>query len=576
MCRGLANSGNDEGAMKPFLVAFSLFFGSCNLLGWSGGLPLLATVIACEVYRRRNGGKKTSTLSPLTLIQLAHGSYLSLKDPLPMAGWSRLNRHFSNLGNHHEREGDIAASANTSQGPCIDVFHNNHKKILVLSVRGTDPSLLGDLQQDMKLFCDRVQAFVEGRDRHELPKYAIDLLKIMTASQARYPDCQLYLTGHSLGAACCEAAWLADLKLKTETGQHGTDDGTEYCLWKCVTWESPGFAVPAELQQVLNRNRDTLDTHVVHYLGAPNVINCLHPHISSNRRYRIFLEHDNRLTCWHVMGCLWRDAVVLMNWMSVIRGAASLGAKVSLQTAQAAEEAAAIAADVPFSWKLCTKPRQLWKYAGNKFHKIWVTPSCPDAGANFRAVADVLSKYDAKLGNAQVKIAGWFANIMPIGDKLTWTIVRGNVLMQGEKAVDYLLRQHSLLNHIDSFDIRSGYPLRWVQVQNWPTLTEMITRTVREGLRSSFIPNTPSEHFNPAVEIENSIQRLSGYQERRLFTADHQVLKDTYDYLGDGFFDEIIGVGFGFRKPLNELEEKCRQEYIRCNRQLPSPVYIVG
>lgn len=84
--------------------------------------------------------------------------------------------------------------------------------------------------------------------------------------------------------------------------------------------------------------------------------------------------------------------------------------------------------------------------------------------------------------------------------------------------------------------------------------------------------------MNPAFVIENSIKRLNGYREVRRFTADHQVLKDTYNYLGDGFFDQLIIMGGGIvaKMPMNVLEELCRHEYRRCGWTLPAPSYIVG
>jgi hypothetical protein len=54
------------------------------------------------------------------------------------------------------------------------------------------------------------------------------------------------------------------------------------------------------------------------------------------------------------------------------------------------------------------------------------------------------------------------------------------------------------------------------------------------------------------------------------------VLRDTYNYLGDGFFDEILGRDFFLTTSLHELEHCCREEYRKCKQRLPVPVYIIG
>lgn len=122
-----------------------------------------------------------------------------------------------------------------------------------------------------------------------------------------------------------------------------------------------------------------------------------------------------------------------MNWISVARCQMNLGVKLAGQAAAAATHSP------PFSLK---NPRQCLTYLNGRWIKFFATPKCPDAGANFRITVNVLSSYDKKLENVQVMLSGWFKNIIPIGDKLTWSIVRDNVLMQGEKAVEYLRRQH--------------------------------------------------------------------------------------------------------------------------------------
>lgn len=84
--------------------------------------------------------------------------------------------------------------------PCIDVFTTTSgiRSSLVLAVRRTDPSFVGDLKQNLTLFRERVKAFVEGPSRHYLPQYATTLLTVMTEWEKRHSECQLYLTGHSL------------------------------------------------------------------------------------------------------------------------------------------------------------------------------------------------------------------------------------------------------------------------------------------------------------------------------------------------------------------------------------------
>mmetsp|Transcript_10552 Transcript_10552/g.23373 ORF Transcript_10552/g.23373 Transcript_10552/m.23373 type:complete len:600 (-) Transcript_10552:43-1842(-) len=530
--------------------------------------------------RRRKRDQKKAPLPPLTLIQLANGPYMSFAEPLPLLGWTRLKRYVPNENNNNNKEtNQKQQSPCSSSGPCIDVFYHKRDQQLVLSVRGTDPTFVGDLSQDLDLFHDRVKAFVEGDDRHQLPSYAMDLLRAMKDWERAFPNCQLYLTGHSLGAACCEAAWTADLSLKAQAAaasslsnddNHTVDD---FQVWRCVTWESPGFAVNTVFQQTLNQYRDILDSHVVHYLGAPNVINCLHSHISTNRRYRIFLGHDNKLTSWHLVECLWRNAVVLMNWICLARIGINVAGGFLFQAAEVADVAAAAAAQSAPAFSM--EPHALWKYIAHEWHRIFSTSSCPGSGANLRAAANVLTTYDQKLGQSQILLSGWFKNIMPIGDKLTWSVVRGNALLQGDRAVEYLLRQHSLRNHIDSFDIRSGYPLKWSQMDSWPTLSEIVVGTLWESARSCVVPILPDEILNPEREIETKVGRLRGYSERRQCTADFQVLKEHYNYLGNGFFDTLLT--FRCRTPpLSLLEEQCRDEYRRCRRQLPTPVFMVG
>jgi hypothetical protein len=173
----------------------------------------------------------------------------------------------------------------------------------------------------------------------------------------------------------------------------------------------------------------------MHFLGAPNVINCLYPHISKNRRFRIFLEHDNDLTVGHVLRCAWQDATVLLNWTAV----ASAGS-------QMLASASALAAIE-------------YKIAGNTF--INVASKCEVFAAKTETY---------------LKIAlFWLPAHYTMATSTQLLLLQNIVLLNGNEALQYLLllRQHSLKNMLDSFEPNTGYPSKCVRMNDWPTLSSL-------------------------------------------------------------------------------------------------------
>ena len=566
------------------IIRISLVYFAFFLDGGPLGIFTCIVIAEClaiqlETYNAKKTTKKRS-LTPADLIKLAQGAYKHLDEPLSLKnGWVRVQRYAQRGATGTCTTNDKSTDKNSRllTGASIDIYENKRDQFLVLALRGTDPSFLGNLQQDAKLFADRLEDFVTNDEIRYLPEYATFLLATMMEWETRRPSYQLYLTGHSLGAACCEAAWAADLARKTSEAEGriqttATTEGSPLRLWKCTTWESPGFSVNGEMRQLLNAHRHLLDSHVVHYLGAPNVINCLHPHISERRRYRVFLEHDNHLSIWYIVGCVWHDATVVFNWMSSARVGCKLGANLICNFREAAEMAEAASGQSPV-----VTAQTGWAF----IHQKWVEVTCQFSSRySNNGVTDTLqllektmSMQSDRIGYAQTYINQFFGGSMPMGDALTWSVIRGNAAVEGAAALDYVLRQHCLKNHINSFDVRSGYPLRWVQMESWPSMSSMTVRTVTEMARSAFIPRSLTEHLNPSAHLENKLQRIEGYKEGPVYTADSAVLRDHYNYLGAGFFQEIISLN------LHDMERTCREEYKRIAQSrylaMPTPVFIV-
>lgn len=389
-----------------------------------------------------------TTTSPFDLIRLTKRAYDETQSPV--AGpWVLTKRYYE------EQAAKNNSSDRLSFGP--DVYIDESSKRLVLSVRGTDVGLVGHLYEDITLFRDRVKTYLSAnREEVFTSMYTKRVLEVMADCEANYPDFEWFLTGHSLGAACCEAAWATDFAERVTREKNCPP----MKLWNCVTWESPGFVVGKKLEAILDKHQATVEQYVVHYMGAPNVINCLHPHISPRRRYRIFLSHDSKLTVRHVIGIVLKDVAVISTWLFLLRSLTSVVCRIGALTSNAAMVQRNIrrAEGFVIGWLPTTK-------AGNE--------------ATRRALQ----------------------------------VLEANAIAHGKPAIEYLLRQHSLVHHEMSFDVKSGYPRKMVRMEKWPLFEEYTGSWARSSVRDIFIPPSPREHLDPAEMIESKIRRLQGYKE---------------------------------------------------------------
>ena len=150
------------------------------------------------------------------------------------------------------------------------IYFNSISRQLVLAHRSTNFALAFTKKSSNKQsgMQTDIQGVMQGKITlhqgygHIATEEAIKLVRT-----AKYSDCSLSTTGHSLGA------WLAQLS----TFDAAEDFG--YNL-KCVSFDGPGAREMIEklAQQSVHSNFKLTDLDVTSYLSAPNIVNCAHEH----------------------------------------------------------------------------------------------------------------------------------------------------------------------------------------------------------------------------------------------------------------------------------------------------------
>lgn len=75
--------------------------------------------------------------------------------------------------------------------PTIDAYVNEEQRYLIIGVRGTDPTDLGDLYADVNIILNKLSS---------TPRYIADK-QFVRQLLDKYPGYKIYLAGHSLGGA---------------------------------------------------------------------------------------------------------------------------------------------------------------------------------------------------------------------------------------------------------------------------------------------------------------------------------------------------------------------------------------
>lgn len=308
---------------------------------------------------------------------------------------------------------------------------------------------------------------------------ALELLPVMMTLENKelleYPHLSLYITGHSLGASAVSIA----------LGMHCIEQpATRFCP-PCL-FESPG--VPEQLlramtlraeqhgrQNLLNAIREG----TTEVLGAPNPINMLHEHFGQIRM-RVKVPHGQPNDAMHLfrcaMGSASRMALPFTVAWATARAAVGLGASAgALATAPTT-----VTAPVPYILGIYNSPSTLGASAAT-------APATVTATVTATASAVARSLHAAAVVSNTLGIREW----------ALWT-----------------LRQHSIDNLYNAFDIYADEPRNFQRVGQWPTNATMVNMAKR--LVVSHIPFHPTNHGlhtlnDPDEVVEGRISSMVGY-----------------------------------------------------------------
>jgi len=423
-------------------------------------------------------------------------------------------------GNMHVVEGWVRVQREelAARDLRVDVYRSHTHRAYAIAVRGTVLS-----QENFRANLHVAMGDIDD-NLVEMIRHLDGVVRALVAMSKR-KRWRIYLTGHSLGAYLACLAYLeiaADAELRRR-------------ITRVVLFESPGVPPGFVTEELWKEVRP----RIVEFMGAPNMINMVHPHVGGEV-YRVKKYHCLAVNGWHVLKCTLGSAGLVLNlatwsfwtWGKIAQHVHWRGISTDAETwldnlaeyeTLSQSEMDAWESRRYLKWAMLKGRMGCWlKTHGQSFqHQSRPLVEMIDAyylGANILELTKMLSSFStfvrASLG---------------LSDELTWTY-----------------QQHGMIGFWQSFDPGADLPRNrsYQIVKQWPKGNQCSAlNLLKTALRGS-VP------FHPAVPGLHNVGRPNAMTEARVCTMH----------------------GYEFEEPPQESRKRPR--WFRILEKFESPLHI--